>query len=314
MSRLPSVNQQKGFTLIELIIVVAAMGVVLVIFANAYGQVGALRAEAERERLAFQNMQVGRALMEFAQKTDGRLPQAHGGQIPLAGTRLGSDKETLLEALWGRGMTEDLALTDGTRAQNTRHYRVLIDSVESPLFGSSGDSVTLEVDYAALFFANDDDDVTFNLGSFDPRTIGLEDALESKMFVFSSRSHQDEKLRATAVRLQRIRQALNNYVTMQRLQAPPSELLTANFLPGSSGGGASLNCGGGWKTLSASNALVAIGLNSTEFMETAWGAPIFYCRNYGARSAAPYYGALAITKDVNDTTTSLPSEHVVINL
>lgn len=305
-------QRQQGFTLIELMIVVAAMGVVMVIFASSYSQVGSLRKVAAQERDAYQNMLVGQSLMEFAQRTDGRLPpQDNGSAIPILETGSAEDREMFLQALWSRGVMEHQALYDGTRAENPRLYRLVSDTLEVPVFGNSGDLVQLPLDYAAIYMPTE----TIS-ASFDPRDLGTDDALDSRAFVFSNRSYQDERLKTTVQRLQQIRRAINSYVTLERLQAPPGELTSRNFMPGSDPGGSTSDCGGGWARLEVSTALNDIGMASSEFENTAWGAPIFYCRNYGARTSAPYYGALAIRKDVTDVDANYPAaaDRVVISL
>lgn len=317
MSDLCKLTRQEGFTLIELMMVVAALGVVLTIFNSASSQVGSLRAAAAQERDIYQNMMVGRALMEFSQRArEGRLPaEETGNRIPIISGSNDEEKEIFLEALLSKGLSESLGKNDGTRAAKPRRYRVTTENVDTPMFGSSGDRVTLQVDYAAIYYDHD------NLPtSFSPRDMEAEDAMDSRAYIFSSRSFQEAKLQTTNVRIRQIRQAINNFVTIERLRASPDKLTATNqnFMPGNNAaGGASMSCGnGGWRTLNASGALSQIGLNSTEFRETAWGHPIYYCRNYGNRSNAPFYGALAVPKKITqpDSTSSLDSNHVVIAL
>lgn len=316
-------GRQAGFTLIELMMVVAALGVVLTIFASAYSQVGSLRAVAAQERDAYQNMMVGRSLLEFAQRKDGRLPaQQSNDRMPLlngVGGGTPEDKEIFLEALWSRGLSEHQGYSDGTRAANQRSYRMFVDQVDVPLFGNSGDRVTIEVDYAAIFFLPDD----MSESSLDanPSEWEAEEALDTRAYIFSSRALQEAKLNTTRERLFRVRQGINNYLTMQRLGRPPSELLTENMLPGNNAGGIGAPgvCGsGGWRTLNDSNVLADIGLDSSEFEVTAWGNPIFYCRNFGDRAVgnAPFYGALAVHKKIAkpDNPNSLGSDFVIIAL
>jgi prepilin-type N-terminal cleavage/methylation domain-containing protein len=305
-------HKQAGFTLIELMISIAAMGIVLAIFSSAYNQVGALRNVAEDDRLRFENMQIGLSLMEVAEKTNGRLPaQEAGNQIPLLSSG-GADAERFKEALWSRGLSEMQISSDGGVQQNERLYRQIEEVVEAPLFGNSGARVDLEIDYATIYVYSDDIEDLYPSGfdaNFDIEDLSRDDLGNIKAFVFSSRSYQEQMLNQTASRVQRLRQALNNFVTMRRLQAPPNELLTANFWPGTfAGGGAGTPvCGHNWVRLASSSVLSDIGLDSVEFEETAWGDPIFYCRNYGANTSAPYYAALAIAKDVNSGATTLPN-------
>lgn len=305
-------HKQKGFTLIELLIVVAILGVIFAALTPYLEKFSTLKNIANDERDQYRNMLVGQSLMEVAERTDGRLPAMEtGNNIPLLAAGPGNtETEIFLEALWSRGLHEGIAATDGTQAENPRLYRVVQDTLEVPIFGNSGDRVIMEMDYAAVYLPFDGLGLNFN-----PRTLDIEDARDAKAFIFSNRKFQDAKLRATSSRLDRIRRAINNHLTMRRLQAPPNQLLTANFLPGSTPGGTgALNCGHPWQRLSTSTALEEIGLDSKEFEETAWGAPIFYCRNYGNNSAAPYFGGLAIAKDVNDSANTLSTNHVVISL
>lgn len=305
-------QRQQGFTLIELLMVMVALGVVMSLMGGVTKEVGQLRAIAAEERETYRNLLVGQSLMTASSNGDGTLPDTAAGNVmPLLSLpAANADRERFVDALWANGLSVALAQHDGTRAENPRRYRQVEESTEVPLFGNSGDQVTVMIDYAAVYTPIDgvDDD-------FHPNELEEEDAREMNAYIFSNRTFQEAKLAATRGRLLRIRQAVNNHLTMRRLQAPPNELLTQNFLPGGTpGGGAQQNCGHPWARLSVNSALSEIGLDSTEFEETSWGAPIFYCRNLGANTGAPYFGALAIAKDVNDSATTLPTEHITITL
>lgn len=305
-------QRQQGFTLIELLMVMAAMGVVMTLFGSVTKSVNQNRAIAAEERETYRNLLVGQSLMTASRNGDGTLPdnEANNAMPLLSLPANNADRERFLEALWSNGLSEALAEHDGTREKNPRRYRRKREEVDVPLFGNSGDRVTVQIDYAAVYTPIQGIPL-----DFDPNALEEEDAREMNAFIFSNRRFQEAKLAATRSRLLRIRQGVNNHLTMRRLQAPPNELLTANFLPGTTpGGGPSANCGHPWQRLSQGTALSDIGLDSTEYEETSWGAPIFYCRNFGNNTSAPYFGALAIAKDVNSSAMSLPSEHITITL
>lgn len=304
-----NMRHQQGFTLLELVIVIGVMGLVLVILTSAMQQTLSLQQMAQDDRDQFNNMQVGRAMQDYAGQlttTPGALPAELTTPFPVP-----ASATALKEAYYSRGLSETLAVQSGAAANpRPRAYRRVAKSQSVPLFGGSGPSVTLGYHEAAVFML---DDATEVLGGSDAAVVSgdLADEIggEVPAYRFSSLNFQRSLQRTTTHRIQRVRQGIRDYAALEQMAATAADMTTKNFLPGAGATGVATGdgCYEDWLDLSAStDVLPVVGITRQEYGVTAWGHAFQYCRDYRPSGAAapPFYGAIRFPQNLNSGTGS----------
>lgn len=317
-------KKQTGFTLLELTIVVAMIGIMVLALTPVWGMLAASQTQAYKEKHKQVNHLIGTALLNFASNstTLGTLPSPYTGAgytktiyDPADTSTAGTD---LRQALLQVNLSPSEINDDGTNGAKVRVYqRITGLSHNVPLFGQSGPLATLTYQYGAIYLTEcRKNDATCNNAPAPGASAELTAANYSTFtttgtdlepYFVSTLPIQKQMLTTTAQRLDKIRDAFLTYFRGQQVTAAANDA-TNWFPPTSTMGGANPStnqgCRDGWYALSSGTILATIGLSTAEYSTTAWGGAIQYCRDYdptgtSGANVAPHYGAIRINKNVS---------------
>lgn len=309
---------QRGFTLVELLIVVIVIGIVSIMMSPIYNDLITAQRSAYLEKHRLNNQLIGAALMSYAANSTqyGRLPAAYTGggytktiYNPADGTAPGI---ALTQALTQTGVNPSEINDDGTTAQNVRAYQLVPGLTQQiPLYFQSGPLVTLTYDFGAIYLtacpkgaATCNPTAATGVPGSSVALTGANYAswavtgTDGPAFFVSSMPIQKQMLATTTQRLDKVRDSLLGYLRAQQQTAGGGD--TTNWYPNETGAsalgsmagatpGINQDCRDGWYDLSNGAVLVlpAIGLAAEEFGRTAWGGSIEYCRDYTYTPALP---------------------------
>lgn len=342
-------RKQRGFTLIELAVVMVVLGIVSSIMSPIFGELISSNKRAYDEKHKLNNQLIGAALQNFAANstTNGRLPAAYTGggytstiYDPASATVAGI---ALTNALRQNDINPAEINDDGTPTHNVRVYQVVQGLTQTmPLFFTSGPQVTLTYDYGAIYLSNcalataacnptaatgvPGSSVAMTAGNYTAWTVAGTDA---QPFFVSSLPIQKQMLATTVSRLDRVRDAFLSFLRANQATAAGGD--NTNWYPndaGASSAGAlsgnapagNQQCRDGWYGLvTYPSILGVIGLSTGEYGSTAWGGEIEYCRDYdptGTKTpdAPPHYAAIRINSNVTagGAPSATPGNNVVL--
>lgn len=309
---------QKGFTLVELLIVVVVIGIVSIMMAPVYNDLITAQRSAYLEKHRLNNQLIGAALMSYAANStqQGRLPAVYTGTgytktvyNPADGTAPGI---ALTQALTQTGVNPSEINDDGTTSKNVRAYQLVTGLTQQiPLYFQSGPLVTLTYDFGAIYLTACPKGTATCNPTAATGVPGSSTALsganytswatagtDGSAFFVSSMPIQKQMLATTTQRLDKVRDSLLSYLRAQQQTAGGGD--STNWYPNQSGAsapgsivtgtpGTNQDCRDGWYNLVSGTVLVlpAIGLAAQEFGTTAWGGTVEYCRDYTYTPALP---------------------------
>ncbi|EPG8943988.1 type II secretion system protein [Pseudomonas aeruginosa] len=323
-------KRQAGFTLIELMVVIAIFGVILYISGPLINSAFTFYEAAKRNEVVYDNQEIAGALLSFARNSNGgRLPAPYTGGSVNSGIYNPADVTAtgtaLTSELRNSGVPVSQINTDSTATKNVKVYRRVAGlTYNVPMYFVTGSQVSLTYDVGALVQTECGQSAACNTGTpgdsaaLTAANIGtwVESGADYGAVVFSTLPAQKDMLASTTGRLNRLADRLSSeFYTRQRLAAANS---TTNFFPLPTNAGAlnyagrnpvtNMGCHNGWYPLNSSlvNILAQIGLDQAEYGVTAWGGSIEYCQDYdptavgtGTANVPPHYAALRVNKNLS---------------
>lgn len=330
-----NMKRARGFTLVELLIVVVMLGFVLLIIAPTFNRFLTAQARAYDSKQEENNFRIAGALVNYAANASqfGKLPAPYtgGGYVstiynPADTSAAGA---ALTQALTQTGINPSEINDDGTTGARVRVYqRVTGLTQQVPLFFQSGPLATLTYDFGAVYMTtcNKNDASCNPSGTGVPGTSAVLSAsnfatwktsgTDAAGYQFvSTLPVQKSMLANTVTRLDKARGSLLSYLRAKQISAGAGD--TTNWYPNQAGASAAgsmsgaspatnQGCRDGWYDLSSASVIVlpAVGLSREEYGTTSWGGRIEYCRDYdptAAKSpnAAPHFAAIRILADVS---------------
>lgn len=326
----PRTSRQRGFSLIEAMMVVSIMGVLSVLMAPMMGELFAARKLAMQDQERQINAAIAASFLQFARTESpfGRLPEpySHAGSGFILAPWDPSDA-ALASLFQERGLKTDNINTDGRAIRGIRVYQRLEDLVEEvPIAGITGPTVELLYDFGVIYstMCSSTGGTGCNEAPIPADSEALTEANRStwktagedfgEAFV-SSLPVQRERLNLTIQNMDQVRDAFREFVRSAQLASPadPSNFLPnstsspASTLgaPGSPGRIAGQGCTVSWISLSSSDVLEKIGMTPEISGETAWGGALEYCRDYDATGTqatgdVPHHGAIRFNRFVSE--------------
>jgi prepilin-type N-terminal cleavage/methylation domain-containing protein len=312
---------QRGFSLIELIIAVAILGVIFSITGPAINSALTMMENAKRDEVVLNNQKLAAGMMAFARNNNaGRLPAPYTGGGVFSGLYNPADVSVLGQALSlelrNTGVPVNAINSDSAIVENVKVYRRVAGLTYTvPMYFTTGTPVTLVYDVGAIVQTNCVKSGSCNTGT--PGSSGVMNSSNVTTWVptlpdygavmFSTLPEQKNMLRMTMGRVNRLTDRLSSeFYTRMRLASANS---TQNFYPSATSLSlagqnpvTNMGCHDGWYRLDAINVdvLAQIGLDSAEYGVTAWGGAIAYCRDYapggGAANTAPHYAAIRFNR------------------
>lgn len=343
-------KRQRGFTLVELLIVVIVIGIVTVLMAPTFSSLVTAQKQLYAEKHRLNNQLIGNALLSYAANSTqyGRLPAPYTGGVytstvynPADATAAGVALST---ALIQSGINPAEINDDATAARKVRVYQLVAGLTQQlPLYFQSGPLVTLTYDYGAIYLTECESNNALcnpTPASGVPGSSAVLTAAnhatwatastDGPAYFVSSLPIQKQMLATTVQRLDKVRDTLLGYLRTQQVTAAGGD--TTNWFPNEAGAaaagslagatpGTNQDCRDGWYDLSSGAVAVlpTVGLAKEEFGRTAWGGTIEYCRDYDPTGAAapdapPHYAALRILTNVSagGAPSSVPGNNIVL--
>ena len=340
-------RRSSGFTLLELLIVVIAVGIMSLVISPILGKLTQARQEAKRQEARAINLQIADAMIAASRhsSTDGSLPAPYTGSGFFSAVANPSATATfnaaVISEIRGRNVGDGYINSDGSAAANVRVYQRVADLTASiPYFGlSGGTSVVLKYDFGVVYQSVcAKADSTCNksplaggsptLTSSNYKTWDVAGS-DIEPVYFSTLPVQQDLLEESRSRTGRLRDSFVVYFNERKLAAAAGD--QTNFYPAPTGVGAPDNsgatpttnqdCHDGWYPLDATtnlNVLDQIGLSKSEFGSTPWGGRFEYCRDYepgatgtSTANTVPHYAAIRFNKNLTDA--SNPSAGTATN-
>lgn len=323
-------SRQAGFSLVELLITVIALGIVSIALSQVISSTSTAQRQMYVERAKLTNHRIADALLQMAESGSvlGTLPVPYTGAGRISTvynpTDTSTDGQRLAMLLRSTGLQVNEINDDGTAATNARVYQRVTGLTQSiPLSFQAGPQVTLTYQFGVVYMtscriadATCHPTAASGLPGASPRmtaanaaswTVTTPDV--APVFV-STLPTQKRMLATTSERLERVRDALVSYFRARQLSAAAGD--PTNFYPSSAvslGGqqpNANQGCRDGWYNLFTDVAILGeVGLGAAEFGRTAWGGVIEYCRDFdplgtGAPNSTPHFGAIRIHASVSE--------------
>ncbi|WP_207002648.1 type II secretion system protein [Trinickia mobilis] len=334
---------QKGFTLVEVIIVVAILGIVLRIIGPIIGQGLGLGQRAYLDSQTLANQTIASVLLDSArtQSTLGQLPAPYSGNGYVSAV-FNPTNSTLASAFQQAALSINQINDDGTNAQNVRVYQQASGlTMQMPMYFRSGPLITLTYQVGAVYsttcalVGSGCNPSGNGIPGFSSTLTAANAATWTPTLpdfgaqIFSTLQLQKSMLQTTVSRIDDVRNAFQNYFRERERLAAADD--TTNWYPAPNGPGAPNLAGGnpasnqgcydGWYNLSDAtvNVLAQVGLDQARYGTTQWGATIQYCRDYNplatGPNSIPHYGALRINTQVSNGVapdTLNPANNVVL--
>jgi prepilin-type N-terminal cleavage/methylation domain-containing protein len=315
-----------GYTLMEMAIVVAVIGIMTSMISPMFGAFMSFRKQTYNDRQSLVNQAIGRAFLEYAAQTSGRLPSPYNNPTqglyysPLDVTATDILTTSVIAQVAKLGVSQDEIQHDGSGGQKLRVFQVVDDlSMTLPAYFQSGPQVVLNYQFGVVYSTGCRKlDTGCNTGvsenppgdssqlSSTNYTSWTLSGTDLSVYPISTLSLQKSMLETTVKRLDKLRSVFADYTIARINAADPSD--TTNMSPAGSASDGTNNqgCVEGWFDLSAgsSSTLKTVGLQPEEFGKTVWGAPIHFCREYrpAGGNSPPYYQAFRINKNVSSQT------------
>ena len=316
-------RRQSGFTLLEMIIVLALIGIVTVVLAPLVQWLRTSMQQTAQQQAVLDNHRLAAALQSYsgANTPLGTLPTPYSGGGYVHTVYNPSDTTApglaLAQQILQSGVSPTAVNDDGTAAHNVRVYQLISGlSQPSPLYTQSGPLVVLTYQLGALYQTQ----CSLAVGTCST-TLGASATLttsnaatwtttppDGAPTLVSTLPLQQSMLSTTVERLDHVRDQLTGYFRDAQIAGAAGD--PTNFYPTSapSLAGASptsnQGCHDGWYDLTSASVLPTVGLSSQEYGVTAWGVDVEYYRDYDptnskAADAPPHYSAVRINVDVS---------------
>lgn len=312
-------NTARGFTLLEMAVVVSVIGIVTVIIAPALASFVSSRKLGNAENQALINQKIAQALLDYAAQNTGALPErCTSCEHPYAPVNSTINDDVAAKT----GLNKTELNHDGSGGKNARVYQKVDDLSQTlPIYYRSGPEVTLDYQYAVIYSTTSSVQATWQNSNVLPGNSDLMNtnnynttwALKGNdysPYYFSTLPLQKTMMELTIKRLDRLRDALRDYALAKQLQNPSNQNFFAGLTSGTSpnplnSGANGCKSGAGWYDLSgdAAGVVRTVGLVPDEYGKTAWGAPIHFCLNYIPSGSGgdnpPFYAALRINRKLS---------------
>jgi len=320
------IRHHGGFTLYELLIGVAVLGIVIISMGSFLNMIFSYQASADMERNNLYNLNIRDAFYDYARDVSfGVLPSPYTGSgyvstvyNPIDATPNGI---SLSQSLGKTGIPVTNINDDGTAGASVRVYQLVNGLTKQvPMFAQTGPLVTLTFQYGAIYMTS----CNKGTASCNPNAAtgipGTSTALtaanyttwrpvgsDSPAVFISSLDIQKDMLATSVDGLDKLRDKFLGFVVAAQVTALAGD--ATNFYPTDAtslaGQAPATNqgCRDGWYSLATTNILSQIGMQES-FGRTAWGGPVEYCRDYDASgtkapNAAPHNAALRIRASVS---------------
>lgn len=185
---------QRGFTLYEVIVATVLIGLLTVMLAPSMRTFLTTQTLAAQQRALDINQNIAKAMLDFAEANDGRLPAPH--QASAAGINFGiapttgMGTSTLTPFLLQHGLPPALFNGDGTTGDRVRSYQMVQEAATAhvPLFGNHGPLMTLTYDFGVIYQTDcPRSNTTCNASGQVPRDLG--GAARSGHFLLAAGQH-----------------------------------------------------------------------------------------------------------------------------
>jgi len=321
---MPRINNNKGFTLVELVIAVLVIGLVSLVMSPAFqfSTMAMQNAYVEKQKLI--NKRIGLGLLSYAKEhrdfgnyVPGTLPGTYTG-ASYARTVYDPSDTTIANFI----TNEDVELAeindDGSPGRKERVVTITAGTQNVPLFGSAGEEVTLNFQTITIYTSTCD----LTDGTCDP-TDAANDNDGATTVTFSTLPLQKAMLNQTAASIRLISKQMNTWYRTQLLAATPGA--TDNFYPDPNvdvdSGFAALStenptaagqegCNHQWFSMAEENGTpavsipAALGLDMNSVSRTPWEGLVEYCADYDPAAAAntegvePHFAAIRVNSAV----------------